>query len=244
MGVGAGTDLTFVNAAVMKDSLATGPGSRVRRRAHARVRARRDRSTAAADAVGLKVSYDDPDYLAGVVFDRLVFGFNPYGQPGHRHAGDAGVASRATTSSRSTRAGSAPTTRSWRSSATRRRTRRSPAPSARSASGDASRFPRPGRPSRRRPTRRVVIIDRPGAVQTEIRVGNVALPRHHPDYLALDIAIEDSRRRRRQPAAPRAALGARPHLRRVGRRQRAEGQRRSSSPRPTPGRRRRPRRCD
>ena len=40
------------------------------------------------------------------------------------------------------------------------------------------------------PTRRVVVIDRPGAVQTEIRVGNIGLPRKHPDYLALDLAIK------------------------------------------------------
>jgi hypothetical protein len=40
------------------------------------------------------------------------------------------------------------------------------------------------------PTRRLVIVDRPGAVQTEIRVGNTALPRKHPDYLALDLAIK------------------------------------------------------
>jgi hypothetical protein len=40
------------------------------------------------------------------------------------------------------------------------------------------------------PARRLVIIDRPGAVQTEIRVGNTALPRKHPDYLALDLAIK------------------------------------------------------
>ena len=30
---------------------------------------------------GMQVSYDDPDYLAGVVFDRLVYGFHPYGRP-------------------------------------------------------------------------------------------------------------------------------------------------------------------
>jgi hypothetical protein len=35
----------------------------------------------------------------------------------------------------------------------------------------------------------MVVIDRPGAVQTEIRVGNVGLPRRHKDYLALDLAI-------------------------------------------------------
>ncbi len=40
------------------------------------------------------------------------------------------------------------------------------------------------------PTRRVVVVDRPGAVQTEIRAGHTALPRKHPDYLALDLAIK------------------------------------------------------
>ena len=35
-----------------------------------------------------------------------------------------------------------------------------------------------------------MIIDRPGAVQTEIRVGNTALPRKHRDYLALDLAVK------------------------------------------------------
>ena len=30
---------------------------------------------------GLKVSYEDPDYIAGVVFDRLVYGLHPYGLP-------------------------------------------------------------------------------------------------------------------------------------------------------------------
>ena len=35
-----------------------------------------------------------------------------------------------------------------------------------------------------------MIIDRPGAVQTEIRVGNTSLPRRHRDYLALDIAMK------------------------------------------------------
>jgi hypothetical protein len=35
-----------------------------------------------------------------------------------------------------------------------------------------------------------VVIDRPGAVQTEIRVGNIAIPRKHDDYMALDLAIK------------------------------------------------------
>ena len=58
-----------------------------------------------------------------------------------------------------------------------------PAPSARSAAGRRvrdCRRPKPIEPPP--PTRRVVVIDKPGAVQTEIRVGNIAIPRKHADY--------------------------------------------------------------
>jgi len=36
----------------------------------------------------------------------------------------------------------------------------------------------------------VVVVDRPGAVQTEIRAGNVAIARKHPDYMALDLTVK------------------------------------------------------
>jgi zinc protease len=39
------------------------------------------------------------------------------------------------------------------------------------------------------PTRRALVIDRPDSAQTEIRVGQLAIPRNHPDYLALNVAI-------------------------------------------------------
>ncbi len=38
------------------------------------------------------------------------------------------------------------------------------------------------------PARRLVVIDKPGAVQTEIRVGNIAIPRKHEDFMAFDLA--------------------------------------------------------
>ena len=40
------------------------------------------------------------------------------------------------------------------------------------------------------PTRRLVIVDKPDAVQTEIRVGQIAIPRKHSDYLAFDMAVK------------------------------------------------------
>jgi len=39
------------------------------------------------------------------------------------------------------------------------------------------------------PTRRLVVIDRPGSAQTEIRVGHIAVPRTHQEYVPLDLAI-------------------------------------------------------
>ena len=38
--------------------------------------------------------------------------------------------------------------------------------------------------------RRIVIIDKPDAVQTSIRVGQLAIPRKHPDYMAWDLAVK------------------------------------------------------
>ncbi len=40
------------------------------------------------------------------------------------------------------------------------------------------------------PTRRVVIVDKPDSVQTELRVGQIALPRKHPDYLTFDLTMK------------------------------------------------------
>jgi len=48
-------------------------------------------------------------------------------------------------------------------------------------------MPKPVEPPQ--PTRRVVVVDKPDAVQTEIRVGQLAIPRKHRDYLAWDLAV-------------------------------------------------------
>jgi hypothetical protein len=39
------------------------------------------------------------------------------------------------------------------------------------------------------PTRRVVVVNKPDAVQTEVRVGHIGIRRNHPDYMALDLAL-------------------------------------------------------
>jgi zinc protease len=187
MGAGSGSDLTFVNAAVMKDSLNVGldlVADVVRNPSFAQEEIDRQRQQILS---ALTVSYDDPDYIAGVVFDRLVYGFNAYGKPDsgtpasiasitradltafHKRwfgANNAILAIVGDVTAEQAFAGAERAFGSWGRS-------------------DAVQTEPEGAPP---PTRRVVVIDRPGAVQTEVRVGNIALPRKHPDYLALDMA--------------------------------------------------------
>jgi zinc protease len=138
----------------------------------------------------MTVNYDDPDYLAGVVFERLVYGTHRYGRPDsgtpsslasitrddlvafHRTwfgANNAILAVVGDVTTDEAFAGAERAFGGW-----------GKAPVSAAAQAE----PPPA------PTRRLVVVDRPGAVQTEIRVGNTALPRKHPDYLALDLAIK------------------------------------------------------
>jgi zinc protease len=188
IGAGAGSDLTFITAVVMKDSfnLALDLVSDLARNpafAADEIERRRQQTRS-----GLQVSYDDPDYLANVVFDRLVFGFHPYGKPDsgtpesiagiqrgdlvafHKTwfgANNAILAVVGDVTTEEAFAGAERAFGAWGPS---------------EQIGEAPVDP----PA---PTRRVVIVDRPDAVQTEIRVGNIALPRRHPDYLALNLAM-------------------------------------------------------
>lgn len=189
IGAGAGSDVTFINAAVMKDSLGLAldlVSDLARNPSFANEEIERQRQQILS---GLTVSYDDPDYLSGVVFDRLVYGFHPYGKPDsgtpesiatvtredllafHKRwfgANNAILAIVGDVTADEAFAGAARAFGSWE---------RVDLPPVKAEE------PPPA-------TRRVVIVDRPGAAQTEIRVGNVALPRRHKDYLALDIAMK------------------------------------------------------
>jgi zinc protease len=189
LGSSSGSDLTFLTAVVMKDSFAAAldlVSDIARNPAIAQEEIDRQRQQMLS---GLKVSYEDPEYLAGVVFDRLVYGFHPYGRPAagtpesiasitredlaafHKTwfgANNAILAIVGDITADEAFAGAERVFGSW-----------GPSESTAGQSID----PPP-------PTRRVVIIDRPDAVQTEIRVGNAGLPRKHPDYLALDLAVK------------------------------------------------------
>jgi zinc protease len=189
IGTGSGSDLTFINAVVLRDSLDLAlemVSDLARNPAFAPEEIERQRQQILS---GLKVSYEDPDYLAGVVFDRLVYGFHPYGKPDsgtpqslasitrddlisyHKRwfgPNNAILAIVGDVKPEEAFAGAERVFGSW----------------AR-AEGTPTKPTEPPPP-----TRRVVIIDRPGAVQTEIRVGNIGLPRKHPDFLALDLATK------------------------------------------------------
>ena len=189
IGSGAGSDYTSITAAVMKDSLGLAldlVSDLARNPAFANDEIERQREQILS---GLKVSYDDPDYIAGVVFDRLVYGFHPYGKP------DSGTpASLAAL----TRADLLAFHKRWfgaNNAILAIVGDVTPEEAFAGAERAFGSWPKVDLPQTKPdepppPTRRVVIIDRPGAVQTEIRVGNISLTRRHRDYLALDIAMK------------------------------------------------------
>jgi zinc protease len=189
MGTGAGSDLSFVNAVVMKDSFGLAMdllADVVRNPAFAEEEIDRQKQQAVS---GLQVSQNDPDYLASVVFDRLVYGFHPYGLPNSGTAESLAAVTREDLRAFHARyfvpnnmilaiVGDV---------------------TSEEAFGAAERvfgkWPRADVPAQKLiepppPTRRVVIIDKPDAVQTEIRVGHLGIPRKHGDYMAVDLAFK------------------------------------------------------
>ena len=189
LSVGAGTDLSFVNVLVMMDSFEFGVhlvADITRNPAFAPGEIERQRQQVLS---GLQVSYEDPAYLAGMVFGRLVYGVHPYGMP---HNGTPASVQAITRDD--LRAfhetyyvpnnallgivGDVDVEEAFAA--------------AERVFGDWERktLPPPPRAALPEPTNRVVIIDKPGSVQTAIRVGQVGLPRADPDFLAFDVAIK------------------------------------------------------
>ncbi len=187
LGTSAAPDMTSINAIVMKDSLGIGLDLVSDLAQHPSFAAEELERQRQQSLSGMRVGYDDPEFLANVVFDRLVYGFHPYGRPQsgtpetvaaltrddliafHRRwfgANNAILAVVGDVSADEAFAGAERAFGSWARVDVRPDRRVDPPP----------------------PARRLVIIDKPGAVQTEIRVGNVAIPRKHDDYMAFDLA--------------------------------------------------------
>jgi zinc protease len=187
MGAGAGSDLTFLNTLVMKDSFE--PGLRLlsdmaRHPAFKQEEIDRQRQQTLS---GLQVSLTDPEWVANSVFDRLVYGFHPYGMPdGGTPRTLAGLTrddvvafhARYFTPNNAILAIVGDVTAEEAFSM------------AGKVFGDWPRrevtpetFTQPPDP-----TRRVIVVNKPDAVQTEVRVGHIGIPRKHSDYMALNLA--------------------------------------------------------
>ena len=188
LGTGAGSDLSFINVVVMKDSFNLGLdllSDVARHPAFAGEEIERQRQQALSS---MKVSYEDPDYIAGSVFDRLVYGFHPYGVPntgtpeslvGLTREDVLQYHSRYFAPNNSILAivGDVTAAEAFAS--------------AERVLGDWSRrdIQLPKFPDPPEPTRRVVVINKPGAVQTEVRAGHLGIKRSHQDYQALNMTL-------------------------------------------------------
>lgn len=188
LGVGSGNELTYVQSAVVKDradeALAL-MADVVQRPAFSPEEIALQRKQMLSS---LQVGYDDPDYLAGAVFERLVFGLHPYGRPNEGTPESI---------ERITQADLQAFHRAWfvpnnsllavvgdlTSAEAFAVAERAFGGWARRAVPTISTIEPPA------PARKVVIIDRPGSAQTEIRVGHIAIPRIHSDLVPFDMAI-------------------------------------------------------
>jgi zinc protease len=189
LSTGAGTDLTYISTLVLKDSLPLAlelMSDVVRRPTFAQQELDRQRQQALS---GMKVSAEDPEAVANQVIDRLIYGFHPYGLPGsgtveslssitrqdlvdfHRQyyvPNNALIAVVGDVAADEAMAGLTKVFGDW-------------------AQGTVASL-QPTDPPQ--PTKRVIVVDKPDAVQTEIRIGQIGIPRRHQDYLAMDQAVK------------------------------------------------------
>jgi len=186
LSVGSGNELTNVAGAVIKDRTDLAlelAADIVKNPAFSQAEIDRQRPQVMN---ALKVNYEDPDYLANVVFDRIVYGAHPYG----RAATPESIA-------RITRDDLMRFHRTWfvpnntLLAIVGDLTTDEALAAAEKAFGSWERREVPAVNAMEPPgvTRRVVVIDRPGAPQTEIRVGHLGLPRTHKEYLHLDLTV-------------------------------------------------------
>jgi zinc protease len=188
VSTGAGSDLSYANMVVMKDSFDSSLrmlSDMVRRPSFAEAEIARQRQQLLSS---LQVSFDDPDFIADAVFDRLVYGFHPYGLPQSGTPDTLDSITRADLVAFHQKyfvpnnailaiVGDVTADEAFAS--------------VRRVFGDWERRDVPATstvepPS---PTRRVVVVNKPDAVQTEVRVGHLGIPRNHPDYMAVNLAI-------------------------------------------------------
>ncbi len=187
-GTGAGTDLSYLNMVVMKDSFDLGMrllSDIARHPAFALPEIDRQRAQMLS---GMQVSDQDPSWVANAVFDRLVYGFHPYGLP------DTGTRETIAAISRDDLMAFhdryfAPNNAIL--AVVGDVTAQEAFDETTAVFGDWRSRPVPVQTyiAPPDPTRRVIVVDKPDAVQTEVRVGHLGVPRNSPDYMALNLAI-------------------------------------------------------
>jgi zinc protease len=189
LGTGAGTDLSYVNAVVMKDSYEIALdllADVVQRPTFTQEEIERQRGQALS---ALKVAAEDPESVAERVIDRLIYGFHPYGMPGAGTTESLPALTRADfvdfhkkyfvpnnallavvgdITPAEAMAGLEKYFGAWK-----------PGEVPVAAITEAPEA-----------TRRVIVIDKKDAVQTEIRAGHIAIARKHADYEAIDQAVK------------------------------------------------------
>ncbi|HUR35693.1 MAG TPA: pitrilysin family protein [Vicinamibacterales bacterium] len=188
MGAGAGTDLTFVNVIVMKDSFESGLrilSDMARQPGFAPEEIERQRQQALST---LRVNFGSPEFIADAVFDRLVYGVHPYGLPQNGTAESLPTITRADlvafhdkyfVPNNAILAVVGDVTAEEAFASVQR------------VFGDWQKRDLPATPflAPPDPARRVVVVNKPDAVQTEVRAGHLGIKRNHQDYMALNMTL-------------------------------------------------------
>ena len=188
MGAGAGADLTFVNVVVMKDSFDAGLrilSDMARNPGFAPEEIERQRQQAIST---LRVNFDSPEFIADAVFDRLVYGFHPYGMPQNGTTDSLASITRndivqfhekyfVPNNAILAVVGDITSDEAFAS--------------VQKVFGDWQKKELPpvqfvAPPD---PTRRVIVVNKPEAVQTEVRAGHIGIKRNHQDYQALNMTL-------------------------------------------------------
>lgn len=189
LSTGAGTDLSNVSAVVMKDSFELAlelMADLVQRPTFAPAEIERQRQQAIS---ALKVQAEDPDAVADDVINRLIYGFHPYGLPGNGTAESLTALTRADLVAFH-RAYYVPNNALIAVVGDITLDQAMAGVEKYFGAWQPAELPAVKVLEPPEPTRRVIVIDKKDAVQTEIRVGQLALPRGHADFEVLDQAVK------------------------------------------------------
>jgi zinc protease len=185
---GAGTDSISTQVLVMKDSFAVGMellADMVRRSRFPPEEIDRQKDQIIST---LQVNLEDPGFIADAVLNRLIYGSHPYGLP------DTGLPDSIARITRADLGGFVATYFAPNNCILAIVGDVEDAEAMAAAErvfGDWVRQTVPVQvlPAPPKPARRVIVVDKPDAVQTAVRVGQLGVPRKTPDYMALNQTI-------------------------------------------------------